>query len=1431
MGGDDRGGWRALEALAAYLPMDRRQAASRDQRLPEKTVGAVVFADVSGFTLLTETLGRALGSQRGAEELSWQLNRVYSGLIAEVHARRGSVIGFSGDAITCWFDGDDGRRATACALDMQRVMAEQHFTTADGSAIRLAIKVAVSQGPVRRLEVGDPRIRVFDVVAGATLERVATAEQLAQQGEVVVDSRSAAALGDAAQVSELRTAEGQSFAVIEALAVSPPRDPWPVLATDALTDEQVRPYLDPEVYERLRTGMASFLAEIRSVVPLFLSFEGLDFDRDDEVGVKLDHYLREVQAIVHRFEGSLIDLTTGDKGTYLFISFGALVAHEDDATRAVAAALELRELSLRTSNIREPRIGLSQGRLHAGPSGSATRQTYTALGDETNLAARLMSRARSGQILASDRIALATAQSFRFRNLGALVLKGKKDPLTVHEVLDSRTTQTTAPNSPNLLVGRRQERELFDGLLSRLIHNSEYALAILEGEAGIGKSCLLETVLEQARTEGLDPFVGAADAVENATPYYAWRPIWRSLFKLGVSGSSDERQQVIDVVAALSDPRSTQLAPLLNPVLTLDLEPTQLSAQLHGEPRAESTRELLLALLRHFARRQPLFLVLEDAHWLDSASWDLVDAIARDTTPLVLFLAIRPGTMAAGMGRHQLLTRPGTTRVRLKALAQAEVLALVSERLGVSELPEPVADLLRKKTDGNPFFSEELAFALRDTGLIRIEDGCCQLAPGVDALENLDFPETIEGVVTSRIDRLSAAEQLTVKVASVVGRVFARNLVRDIYPVASDRHYLASHLDHLEQLDITRPLSPAPVLHYIFKHIITQEVAYNRMLLFQRRQLHRAVAQWYELQGSETQGGERGFETLGGEPRGFETRGGGDHRTAVTKLSPLLAHHWSQAIEGMPNPSPEHLSKAIRYLEAAGEQALRDHASREAIRYLDQALALNETWRSLADDESLAATAERRSRWHAGLGRSHLALGELKASRSHYLEALALLGRPVPRRRGHLLVATLGTVASQIWLNLRPVGRRRPLTSQLQDKLLAASRICSYLAEIHWFANDQLGFLFYAVRFANLSMRAGPSPELAESCAGMSMLTCLRPLRFTGDLYSRRIDEIDPALVPASTRIRILILTSVADYSLGRWGRVREKLPEACKICEQLGDWHHWAEAKSMLGMGALHEGNLDLGREHLDALAAAGRARNHPRHVVWGLSNLAILALRQGHPELATTLIDEAQPYLDSEEDRIYAILCYGQLALARLRLGNPTAALNAVDQASEQIHQTAQSPSPVALRGYTGTAEARFVLWRQAIHAGRPAEELKTLATAARRAYLGVRAMGRMYSIGRPDAWGCAGTLAELSGRPRRARRAWRKSLAAAEELKMPYEQARAHLELGRCLPDTDPAGSRHLEQGRQILRRLGCDETSIAISDQPSPRRRISGATKTI
>ncbi len=385
-----------MPTLQVYLPQDRWRALARGVALPESTTGATLFADISGFTQLTESFTQALGPRRGAEELSRQINAVYDALIAAIEHYGGSVITFAGDAITCWFDSrsllslpaEPGECAVAAALALQATMA---------AFPALGLKVVVTSGPARRYVVGDPAQQWLDVLAGATLARLATAEHLAARGEILVDAALAAGL----PIAAWRTAEnGERFAVVppSAHALLPAGASLPLTALPELIPEAavLRPYILPAVWEREQSGLGAFLTELRPAVALFLHFTGLDYDGDAEAQRQLNDFICRAQVLVARYEGALLQLNIGDKGSYLYAVFGAPIAHEDDARRAVQAALALRQLSATLAWLPPVQIGLAQGVMRTGAYGGQTRRTYGALGEAVNLAARLMEAAAPG---------------------------------------------------------------------------------------------------------------------------------------------------------------------------------------------------------------------------------------------------------------------------------------------------------------------------------------------------------------------------------------------------------------------------------------------------------------------------------------------------------------------------------------------------------------------------------------------------------------------------------------------------------------------------------------------------------------------------------------------------------------------------------------------------------------------------------------------------------------------------------------------------------------------------------------------------------------------------------------------------------------------------------------------------------------------------
>ncbi|MBI4788820.1 MAG: tetratricopeptide repeat protein [Chloroflexi bacterium] len=930
----------AIDYLRAYISIDRRLALARGESLPERTDGTALFADISGFTPLADSLAQALGPQRAAEELTRQLNRVYDALVAEVHQYRGSVIGFVGDALTCWFDEQDLTgyaapkeptkpvrsclRAAACALGMQKVMGSFADIAVTASVrATLAIKIGIATGTARRFVVGDPQIQLIDTLTGERLRQMSQAEQLAEQGEVVLAP--SAQLDLPGLIRPGRSIPNPSsdaqFVVVNELLAPVAPTPWDDLPADALTDAQVRPWILPALYDHLRAGHAQFSSELRAATALFVLFDGIDYERDDAAGDKLDAYTRGVQRIVHHHGGNLIQLTIGDKGSFLYAVFGAPVAHDDDPYRAVQAALESQSLPTVIQH-----IGIAAGQMRVGAYGGNQRLTYGAISDVANLAHRLMLAAPAGEMRCDYNVYRLASKYVAFETLPPVRVKGKAGLVRVYRPLVGHTSRGAgAQGSRGEMVGRRAEIAEIETLLDA-VQAGQARVLLLEGEAGMGKSRLIAELIRLARARGLTGLIGSGHSIEQQAPYRAWREVFSSYFELDEVSDATERRQRVQTLVPQLVPDQAQRLPLLDDVLGLGLPDNELTASLDPNLRQQNLTMLLTALLRAWATERPLILILEDAHWLDGLSWQLAVHIARACAlarvPFLLAVVNRPldETSAGQAAWRDLRAMDIAHSLVLSALAPDDIRALMAKRLGVSTdaLAAPFVELVQSRANGNPFFAEELVFHLRDTGVMQTFE--------VSETSKVSLPDTLHGLILSRIDRLPPERQFILKVAAVMGRAFACTPLCHVVNqyVNISEPDLKEHLVSLTTADFTFLESLAPDLTYRFKHIITQEAAYQTLLFAQRRELHRYVAEWYERSGQ--------WSVVGGQV----------NYPPSTTHYPLLVHHYHYA---------EDHDKERHYARLAGEQAARQYANVEAVRFFSRALELS------PDDDAAARYA------------------------------------------------------------------------------------------------------------------------------------------------------------------------------------------------------------------------------------------------------------------------------------------------------------------------------------------------------------------------------------------------------------------------------------------------------------------------------------------
>jgi class 3 adenylate cyclase/tetratricopeptide (TPR) repeat protein len=637
----------------------------------------------------------------------------------------------------------------------------------------------------------------------------------------------------------------------------------------------------------------------------------------EEVHLLMDGCFARLTEAVHRYEGT-VNQYTGDG---IMALFGAPIAHEDHPQRALLAALAIQEAMQaygqrlqrdRAIDFRL-RIGVNTGLVVVGRIGDNLRMDYTAQGDTTNLAARLQALAEPGTILVSEPTYRLTQGYFTFRSLGARQIKGRASAL-VFEVSGRQAGRSridiAAEYGLASFVGRRRELDLLETLLAKA-KGGHGQIVGLVGEAGVGKSRLLLEFRRLLQGEHVTYLEGRCLSYGQSILYLPLVDILKRYF--AIENDSDQRikERVIDGVEQVGLDAAA-IAPYLSSLLLGRMDDEMLQ-EVAPEVRRKQTFEALRALLLASSRSQPLVLVIEDLHWLDQPSEAFLTFFGESlgAAPLMLLVTYRPGY------QHRWVEKSYYSRVTLQPLSEAESGTLIASVLGVAEIPRDLRELISRKGEGNPLYLEEITRSFLEREIIQREGTGYRLRR---ALTPNDVPETIQDIIVSRLDRLSEHQKRTIQTAAVIGREFAVRLLRHI---ADIQEQLDDCLSELKNLELIYEKNVFPDLEYIFKHVLTQEAAYNSLLSTRRTRLHMAIG--------------LAIEEL--------------HQERLAERYEELAHHFTQG---------EAWEKAFHYLTRSGDKARQAYANHEAIAFYTQGIEVSRGITPALDEAQLLPVYEGR---------------------------------------------------------------------------------------------------------------------------------------------------------------------------------------------------------------------------------------------------------------------------------------------------------------------------------------------------------------------------------------------------------------------------------------------------------------------------------------
>jgi len=669
-----------------------------------------------------------------------------------------------------------------------------------------------------------------------------------------------------------------------------------------LTDySQPQSYTPKFLAEKILTTRSSIEGERKLVTVLFAdvaNYTSMSEKLDpEEVHRIMDGCFKILMGEIHKYEGTINQFT----GDGVMALFGAPVSHEDHAQRACHAALSIQKaIGEYEQKIEKDygldfkmRVGLNSGPVIVGAIGDDLRMDYTAVGDTTNLASRMEEMAGVGAVMVSAYTYKMAQDFFVFETVGKVPVKGKKQPQEAYELIKASEVETrieaAAAKGLTKFVGRGQEMQVLKTAFEKAKSGSGQVVGIV-GEAGVGKSRILLEVRNMLSNDENTYLEGRCLHYGGVMAYLPMLDILRLYFEI-----QEGEQEVLikknmkEKVLQLHEKLQNALSPFQD-LLSLKIE-DEAYLKLEPQQKRERTFEALRDLFVRTSQHKPLVLAVEDLHWIDKTSEEFLDYLigSLPNARILLILLYRPEY------NHLWGSKSYYTKIGVDQLSTPTSVELVQSILEGGDVVPELRELILNRTGGNPLFMEEFTHSLLENGTIQIKDHQYVLSRKES---EIDVPDTIQGIISARIDRLEENLKRTMQVASVIGRDFAFRILQTITGMKEE---LKSQLINLQGLEFIYEKRLFPELEYIFKHILTQEVAYNSLLIKRRNEIHENIG--------------KAIETI--------------YTERLEEFYEMLAYHYSKT---------ENHDNAAHYLKLSGTKAVGKHSPIEAFHYYQEAL-------------------------------------------------------------------------------------------------------------------------------------------------------------------------------------------------------------------------------------------------------------------------------------------------------------------------------------------------------------------------------------------------------------------------------------------------------------------------------------------------------------
>jgi class 3 adenylate cyclase/tetratricopeptide (TPR) repeat protein len=1104
-------------------------------------------------------------------------------------------------------------------------------------------------------------------------------------------------------------------------------------------------------------------SERKHVTALFSDLSGYS-----AMSEKLDP--EEVKAIMDRIFGKIREVVARHDGTIESFMGDAVVAflgiphaHEDDPIRAIRAALEIHEIVRTLSPESVQRIGRPFA-MHTGintglvvTAVAIEEGALTVAGDAVNVASRLSGIARPDEILVGESTYHQTKGTFSFEKLEPVSLKGKAEQVTPYRLLDEkpemlRGLATQGLGSP--LVGRNAEVAAIRGCVNRLLDGQGGILSVI-GEAGLGKSRLMEEIRRYFESKNLLWLEGRTLSYGQKMSYWPFKEILRQYAGITEDdGDAKAWEKFETKITGLYPTGSDEILPCLASLLGLEVK-GELGKNLKYLDGESMGRQVYLSSRRFFERlasTRPLVLVFEDLHWADESSTLLIEHLFPlvHRVPILLCGVSRPEVNAPAARLQETALREYERRytdIRLNPLSPTECTQLMDNLLEIENLPGRVRQVILHKAEGNPFFLEEIMRTLIDRKAVLREGTHWRSTP---AIETLTIPDTIQGVIMARIDRLDEELKAVLRTASVIGRAFLYRLLKEVAEAVRE---LDTHLDRLTAAELIREKQKIPELEYIFKHALVQESTYESILLQKRRELHARVASV--------------IESL------FSDR--------LEEFSSVLAYHYAKA---------EDWNKAQDYLFKAGDQAGRIAADAEALFHYEQAL---ETYARVFGDKwdpVQRASLERK------MGEAFYRRGEHPKALECLERSFSCLGKRLPGSPREIRLASLRELVIQACHRLFPQFLVKPPDRPASQAAEEEARTFDSIGWIDAISNRER-FLWDCLRDLNLSEREGLPAGIVMGSSGLTHIgAALGFLRLSGRYGRMAVDAAEKAQLPDALGLAYFSLAFYELYA-GKFDEAIEHgLRSADAFRKDAWNLRGWGWTVIPVCSSYLRQGNLSSAEAYAQDLVRSGQEAGHLQMACWGLAFLGCAQSMEGRFEDAIVSLKKSIELAEGIPDRLCRLVAGNFLGRWYLRQNDIDRGLITLEECEAYMAKYKMGKYIPGLA--TGIADA----YLSAAEQGAENEKKEKLRKARDRCEQALK-YGRKWPLDLAEARRLKGTCEWLREKPALAEAWWQRSLKTAEEMGMRYERGMIHLEMGGRMKDRA-----HLEHAEAIFAEIGAE-----------------------